>query len=147
MALVMSSQPPSRSLMLQWLSCLTAGNCPVVVLVSFTPVLYGWQLRLWNRAKVSAAPAVFHGCWYGSWSQLVSDRKVTCWLHLSPTLHLDGKYDCTSSLFLRWSAAETNHEPYWQDFIQQFRPSVALIVHLKASWWPIEASRMLLVIS
>jgi len=32
-------------------------------------------------------------------------------------------------------------------FIQQFRPSVALIIHLKASWWPIEASRMLLVFS
>jgi len=32
-------------------------------------------------------------------------------------------------------------------FIQQFRPSVALIIHLKASWWPIEAGRMLLMFS
>jgi len=74
-------------------------------------------------------------------SQHTSGRKVILLAHhLSPTLHLTGKYDCTCSLCFFDASLDDlikkqimNHTG---KIIQQFRPSVALIVHLKASWWP-----------
>jgi len=127
---------------------------PFSGMVSVTPVPYGsgdYGCGKEQRFQLLLLFCeVFHLCW-GLRFQHWSDRKVTCFFTVLSLITWMASMIARSVCFFDASLDDflqkqiMNHTG--KIFIQQFRPSVALIIHLKASWWPIEASRMLLMFS